>query len=360
MLLEKRGKKVITLTAETPESTKKLIYNLFQEEEHDKWDVLIFSPTLTVGVSNLNSVNYHFHYDGSMSADVVSSIQMIKRTRKTREIHMFVREKINYNKTNYDDIRDDYISNVGKNQESYLFDLDDYGETRLSEIGKKIIKIDTFRNILEFNHKKAMFWLLKYHFLKDPKIVDASFKGNILHKYSKLIRDNKKKSIETNVNQFLEMNSIDKEELSEIEADKMMKVLLSIQDEITDCPVQIKTRILNCSLRDNDFLSKAKYFKAAFNFTKQIWDESDIKHLVSKAVTRGSHDDLHFYNVLLDYGQKEIFDEYLPKNLNANKALKYITEKCGYKLTKQNDPGVVGHRGYVVNSDIKELYGYVK
>ena len=69
--------KVITLTAETPPSTKQLIYNLFQQENHDKWDVLLYSPTLTVGVSNLNTVKYHFHYDSSMTTDVVSSIQMI-------------------------------------------------------------------------------------------------------------------------------------------------------------------------------------------------------------------------------------------------------------------------------------------
>ena len=73
------------------DSTKKLIYDLFEKNEHDKWDVLIYSPTLTVGVSNMNNNYYHFHYDSSISTDVISSLQMIKRTRKAKEIHMFIK-----------------------------------------------------------------------------------------------------------------------------------------------------------------------------------------------------------------------------------------------------------------------------
>lgn len=363
LLLQKRGLKVVTLTADTPESTKKLVYDLFEQEEHDKWDVLIYSPTLTVGVSNLNNIGYHFHYDSSMSTDAISSIQMIKRTRKTKEIHMFIKDKINYLKTSYNDIRDEYMGNIGKNiEQNYLFDIDNYGEYKLSNTGKKAIKIDTFKNILEFNHKEAVMWLLKYHFKFEPRTVDTKFSSNILNKYQVQVRDDKHNTLVSNVDQFISLNSMEKTALlMDSDADKTMKILAEIDDEVKeDAPAIIKTKILECALQDRGFVKKCKYYKVIFNFTKKIWEDSDVKNLVSQSVIKGNNDDLHFYNVLLAYGQKEIFEEYLPKHINKNKHLKYLLDKCGYRVTKQNEPGMVGHRGYMVDSKVKEFYGFIK
>jgi len=362
LLLKNKGLNVVTLTANTPATTKELIYNLFEENDHDKWDVLIYSPTLTVGVSNLNDVNYHFHYDSSMSTDSISSIQMIKRTRKSREIHMFIKERINYLKTSYNDIRDEYMSNMGKNiEQNYLFDIDDYGNPKLSSIGKNAIKIDTFKNILEFNHKESLMWLLKYHFIKEPRVVNTTFSGNVLSKYQRQIKDDNQQLLLSNVEQFLELNDIEKTALlMDSDADKTLKILAEIDDDIKDCQPIIKSRILECSLKDRGFIQKCKYYKIVFNYTKKIWEDSDIKSLVSRSVIESRNDDLQFYNSLIKYGQIEIFEEYLPRMINQNKHLKYLLDKCGYSITKQNSPNVVGHRGYIINPDIKELYGYIK
>lgn len=362
MLLQNRGKKVVTLTADTPESTKKLVYELFEKEDHDKWDVLIFSPTLTVGVSNLNAVNYHFHYDSSMSTDAISSIQMIKRTRKTREIHMFIKDKINYLKTSYNDIRDEYMGNIGRNvEQNYLFDIDDYGEAKLSEIGKKAIKIDTFKNILEFNHKEAVFWLLKYHFMKEPRDVTTAFTGNVLERYSRIIRAGKHDVMMSNVEQFLALSDIEKTSiLTDSNSDKVLRALAELDEEIKDCEPEVKAKILECALRDSSFIAKAKYYRCAFNFTKKIWDDSDVKYLVSNAVIAAKNEDLHFYNVLLSYGQKELFDEYLPRVVSQNKQLRYILDKCGYRLTKSSEPKSVGSRCIAVDPNVKAYYGYIR
>jgi hypothetical protein len=297
-----------------------------------------------------------------MSTDVVSSIQMIKRTRKSKEIHMFIKEKINYLKTSYNDIRDEYMGNIGKNiEQNYLFDIDDYGEAKLSEIGKKAIKIDTFKNILEFDHKAALTWLLKYHFLKEPRTVDTKFGSNVLSKYQIQVREDKHNVLVNNVDQFLSLNDMEKTALlMDSDADKTMRILAEIDDEIKDTAgSDVKSKILECSLNDRGFLKKCKYYKVTFNYTKKIWDDTDVKHLVSQSVIKGNNDDLHFYNVLLAYGQNEIFDEYLPKNINKNKHLKYILDKCGYRVTRQSEPGVVGHRGYVVDPKVKEYYGFI-
>jgi hypothetical protein len=363
MLLQKRGLKVITLTADTPDSTKKLVYELFEKEDHDKWDVLIYSPTLTVGVSNLNNVDYHFHYDSSMSTDAISSIQMIKRTRKTKEIHMFIKDKINYLKTSYNDIRDEYMGNMGKNIEhNYLFAIDDYGEAKLSKVGKSAIKIDTFKNILEFNHKEAMFWLMKYHFLNEPRVIDTTFSSNVLSKYQSQVRLDKNSVLINKVDQFLLLNDIEKTALlMDVDTDKVLRTLVEIDDEIKDGTCSdVKSKILECSLNDKNFIRKCKYYKVTFNFTKRIWENSDVQHLVSQAVMHGKNDDLQFYNSLIAYGQIEIFEEYLPKHINKNRHLKYILDRCGYSVTRLNDPGVVGHRGFMVDKNVKELHGFIE
>jgi hypothetical protein len=364
MLLIKKGLKVVTLTAATPESTKDLIYELFEKDTHDKWDVLIYSPTLTVGVSNLNNVPYHFHYDSSMSTDSISSIQMMKRTRKTKEIHMYVKPRVNYLKTSYNDIRDEYMGNIGKNiDQNYLFDIDNYGEAKLSDLGKKAIKIDTFKNILEFNHKEALSWLLKYHFMKEPRIINDKFEANVLGKYTKIIREDNKEVLKSHVEQFLSLNEMEKTTLlMDADVDATMRILAEIDSVIKECSPTIKSKILECTMNDRAFTNKSKYFKVAFNYTKKIWDEADVKYLVSQAVIKGKNDDLHFYNVLLSYGQKEIHDDYTLKTINSNKHLKYILDKCGYKNERITGGSIntVGYRGYVVDANIKQYYGFIK
>jgi hypothetical protein len=365
LLLSKKGLKVIKLTADTPESTKELVYKLFEKDDHDKWDVLIYSPTLTVGVSNLNNVGYHFHYDSAMSTDVVSSLQMIKRTRKSKEIHMFVKEKINYLKTSYNDIRDEYMGNIGKNiEQNYLFDIDDYGEAKLSNVGKKAIKIDTFKNILSFNHKGALMWMMQYHFLYEPRIIDQTFSSNILSKYQNEVRNGKEEVLQNNVAQYLELNDMEKTALlMDSSTDKTMRILAEIGDEINDMATPIiKTKILEHALTDNGFIKKCRYYKVAFNYTKGIYDDTDVKALVSKSVINGQHDDLHFYNVLLSYGQKEIFEDYSVKTINKNKQLKYLLDKCGYKKDTHAKGSVtsVGVRGYTVDKMVREYYGFIK
>lgn len=276
---------------------------------------------------------------------------------------MFIKEKINYLKTSYNDIRDEYMGNIGRNiEQNYLFDIDDYGEAKLSEIGKKAIKIDTFKNILEFNHKEAMTWLMKYHFMKDPRNIETKFEGNILHKYQQQIRDDKQNILINNVDQFLQLNDIEKTSLlMDSDADKTMRILAEIDDELKDTtPPDIKSKVLELALKDRSFVQKCKYYKVTFNYTKMIWDDTDVKNLVSHSVIKGNNNDLHFFNVLLAYGQKEIFEEYLPKHINQNKHLKYILDKCGYKITKQNEPGVVGHRGYIIDPGVREYYGFIK
>lgn len=362
LLLENKGLRVITLTADTPDSTKKIIYDLFKLEKHDKWDVLIFSPTLTVGISNLNIIDHHFHYDSSMSTDVISSIQMIKRTRKTKEIHLCIKERINYLKTTYNDIRDEYMMNIGNNiEQNYLFNIDDYGEYKLSEIGRKTIKIDTFRNILEFNHKKSMIWLLKYHFQNEPKEIDKKIRSNILLKYQKQVKENKHNLLVSNISQFLHLNNIEKTAvLLDYDSDKIMRTLAIIDSEIIDCDSTTKSEIIKCSIKDQNFLQKCKNYKILKSYSNKDIQSLDIKNFITKCVLQLKMEDLQFYNNILKYGQNEIFDEYQPRSINKNKLLKKILDDCGYNVTKNSEPLTNGYRGYRIEENVKKYYQFIK
>ena len=381
-MLEKRGLKVVLLTAETPDSTKELIYELFEKEEHDKWDVFMYSPTLTVGVSNLNNVPYHFHYDSSMSTDVISSIQMIKRTRKAKEIHMFIAERTTYLKVTYNAVRDEYMGNMGRNiDQNYLFDIDDYGEAKLSKIGRNAVKIDTFKNIMEFNHKQGMFWMLKYHFFHEPREVTKTFESNMLAGYNKALRNDKSLALQSSINEFLSLNDIEKTDIlldtdDTKEQNKLMKVLIEIDEHIKPMTNnKIRTEILNIALKNKLFVKQCSYYGTTIDYVRKFTVLDDIKVKVSQAVIKSHNDDLIFYNQLIRYGQVpfEVQYKYKPKD----KLLIYMLDKIGYKMGSQGiitdvkDIGLMSEvekrqhmdnskRVFRLDPNIKEYYGYMK
>ena len=370
LILEKRGFKVVLLTADTPDSTKKLIYKLFEQDTHDKFDIFLYSPSLTVGVSNLNNVKYHFHYDTSRSADVISSIQMIKRTRKAKEIHMYIANRINYIKTSYDEIRDEYMSvgNTGASDQNYIFDIDDYGNKKLSKIGKNCIKIDTFKNILEFNHKSSMMWMLKYHFRYEPRIITNTFEGNILSGAKKQLRDDTKELLNSNVKQFLELSEIEVTDLLMNSGQKIMKKLAEINDNLKDdlgydtdsSDNNIRENILHICLKNSSFIEQCQNYRYLFNYSRNLISQSDIKEKISSDIMRKdakSLKSIKFLNALIKLGQVEIFDSYVPKTINLpeNRLKKFVLEQCGYKIRPE---GL--ERNFIYDILVKEYYGYVR
>jgi len=362
LLLENKGLKVVTLTATTPKSTKELVYNLFELDDHDKWDVLIYSPTLTVGVSNLNKIDNHFHYDGSMSTDVISSIQMMKRTRKAKNIHMFIRKRHNYLKTTYNDIRDDYMCNLNNNiNGSLLFEIDDYGEPRLSKIGKKSIKIDTFKNILEFDHYNALVWMTKYHFSSDPVIIDSKFDGDVLRKYKMILRENKEALLDSNIDQFLRLNEIQKNDiLTQSCSDKLMTIIAEINEDIKHCDNDIKTKIIELSIRDIRFLDKCKHFDVVDKFINKEYDSNDIKVLVNKSVSSGDNDDLRFFNSVLNRGQIKLNHVVSIRSVTNDKNLRNIVDKCGYNKQTNKNATMPGQRFYVIDDNVLKYHKFIK
>ena len=175
--LKIRNIKVIMLNAETPEYTKNIIYKQFELQEHNAYDVILYSPTLTVGVSNLNNIDDHFHFDSGMSIDVNGSLQMIKRSRRAKTIHYFLEERQFYYDTDIKSINSTAETNINtfyNNKDSTLLIDIDYntGKLKLTELGKYVNKIEAFSNITKNNHANAFDVLLEHQVSNKPIIND--------------------------------------------------------------------------------------------------------------------------------------------------------------------------------------------
>lgn len=149
-LTEGLDKSIAVIEGQTLETKKKeSIKNL--NSHYLNSDIIIYSPAITVGVSIFNNIVRHFHYDGSNSIDTVQSIQMLGRTRLTKDIEYFIQEKHQYMRLGKEN-EEWEIKNRHKNSDnSFYFDLDENGDIILSELGEFYLKIKTFLRFLKFD-----------------------------------------------------------------------------------------------------------------------------------------------------------------------------------------------------------------
>lgn len=55
------------------------------------YDLIGYSPTITVGVNILNNIKTHFHFDIGGSVSALSSIQMLRRVRQAKNIYCYMK-----------------------------------------------------------------------------------------------------------------------------------------------------------------------------------------------------------------------------------------------------------------------------
>lgn len=329
--LEKFGISVITLTSETPDITKRIIYDIFKEPKHDKFQVVIFSPTLTVGVSNLNNVVHHFHYDGGMSADVISSIQMIKRSRNAKNIHLFLKEKVNYINTTFESIKDYYLMSTGKMaHDSFMFEMDNYGDLSLSENGKKALRIDTFSNLLTFDYKKAFLFLLKKQFKKDITEVHGKSEPVI----DTIIRELSKIKVETQltyIDDYFKLTGVEKESIISSKyrskEEIVFKRFIEIEEAL-DVPFGMKEDLIQKAILDNNFITKLK----RYNVFNSDLSEDDIRRMQSKNISFNRQEELVFLNDLLELRKTS---EYIVKSFYTPREVSGKENKLLYKILKE-------------------------
>ncbi len=198
------GVSYFTVSSETTKAEKELVYKEFTKVK-PRWQVIMYSPSITVGISILSEANDHFHLDRGNSMDVVSSIQMIKRNRKAKNIHLLLQERVKYNITDEFKLYQELIE---------FAENDDDGDTMgISDVGIKFAKIKQVYNTLENRHMISFLYLLNYQFKNPVKLIEEIKKPFV----SKLIKATKKLQIEKDLELFEVYKKMSKEELSDIE-----------------------------------------------------------------------------------------------------------------------------------------------
>ena len=358
--LRKAGIKVVSLTSETAELTRDIIYKKFKEDTHSAFQVILFTPTLTVGVSNLNNVISHWHYDSSMGADVISSLQMIKRSRTSREIHYYIQSRQNHFDTNVESLNINAQRNItqyynGKDK-SLLVEIDyESGNLSLTSLAKYINKIEAFYNILANNHANAFRLLLSYQFKDLPILIeDLELKFDIRDKIDKIklnIRQDNIKILEeySEVEWTDEELSYLKHKISEKTPEEKAKVIYgTIQSRFNKkIPMKKMKELAKYDIDSgNKFISYVMNTKLAIKSDSGDYTKYQLSQAISSEISSlQNKKHIRFLENLLKFGGDNILDTSYSKNevLKVNsevfegkrKFLRFIQD-MGYSYDKKS------------------------
>jgi hypothetical protein len=262
-ILEEHNLKVIVMNSDTPDETKKMLSSMFNDEEV-VYDVLLYSPTITVGVSINNNINHHFHYDTGKSIDAISSVQMLKRSRKAKYIHVFLDgDKITQKSFDVDVLNERTKLRLNKlevDPHSLVFYNSDTND--ISKLGQFVNKFIAHRHFYENNHKETCMYLLSVQFKNICIIGDNSHNykfSNVLkkikssksnkHLFSGYILDAPLDIVE--YDELLESSSKDEETLRKL-------ILLDIKRTFYVLSDDIILNIAKQYMQDKNYISKIK------------------------------------------------------------------------------------------------------
>ena len=263
--LQDAGVRVVSLSSETNQLTRDIIYKRFKEDTHLAFQVILFTPTLTVGVSNVNNVIAHYHYDTGMSTDVISSLQMIKRSRTAKEIHYYIIERQLHQDTNINSlnaITEENINTFYKNKDkTLLIDIDyETGTLKLTPLSIYINKIEVLNNILENNHGNAFRLLLRYQFISEAEVIETVSNTMDLTGKTRIIKEEIKKDKLKILDEYSSV-TWDYFEIAELknkiseksDKEKTMLLMSEIQEKFTkELPQDLLVQVAGFEI-ENDF-----------------------------------------------------------------------------------------------------------
>ena len=327
--LRQAGIKVISLTSETADITKDIIYKKFQEDTHTAFQVILFTPTLTVGVSNLNNVVSHWHYDSSMGADVISSLQMIKRSRTAKEIHFYIQSRQNHFDTNLDSLNINAQRNISQyynnKDKTLLVDIDyETGKLQLTDLAKYINKIEAFYNVLANNHANAFRLLLSYQFKELPILVETEeFKFDIRDKINKIKANIRKANLDI-LEEYSEVEWTEEEliyikhKISQKTPEEQAKLLMgTIQEKFAkQIPKNKLLELTKLELESNQkFIQQIKNTKLVMKSDASDYSKYQLSEAVSSDISSlQSKSHIRFLESLLKFGTGNILDTSYTKN----------------------------------------------
>ncbi len=291
--IKKITSKVFLLSSETKEQDKEQILKQLKQKE-SVFDVLIYTPTITTGVDILYSTDSHWHYDEGKSCDVISSLQMIKRTRTSKEINVYISSKRKRDTTDLEQLNKELNKEIeqGKINNPFLVSMDySSGNYTLSPLGFFYNKIKAFYNSIENNHKKTFIDLLSYQFNNisyNKTIIDQSI--NIETLKQDIIKEQEQKNKKLYYNKRAEEIKQEIKELfnKDIPEEQIEKFLLDnsyyrysknrelFKLNIKELKVLKQNRINNFNF-DNKDLDLLITFKQKNFILKEVFLKKDLK-----------------------------------------------------------------------------------
>ena len=247
--IQKISKNVFLLSSETRKTSRE---NIIKElkNQNSVFDVFIFTPTITTGIDILSNFEEHWHIDEGNSCDVISSLQMLKRTRNSKEINIYISGTRKNNLTDIEKLNKKVLQDIQnfKISNPFLVEMDyTTGNYSLSRLGVFYNQILAFYNSLENNHKKKFLELLKLQF-KNIVTITKTQKESPLE--IKKLKSEIQKELEGKIRMSMSMEF----------DNSFTKRAKEIQDELKN--------LFNISV-DDDILSKyvssEKYYKKAKN-----------------------------------------------------------------------------------------------
>ena len=161
------GKTRLVVTGKSTINTKGFHVQELKNRDFDN-DIIIYSPVVNVGVNIYKKIKHHFHFDSGLSADVIASIQMMRRARKAQSIYYCIKERQNNFIEDVIKMKDYLLKNLSKN-ESWAVSVID-GENGFDEVGNLYVKILCLKNkLLNNNILKFKSYLNDNFIIKEQK-----------------------------------------------------------------------------------------------------------------------------------------------------------------------------------------------
>ena len=360
------GYKVFKLTSNTSDDAKKIIYKLFEDDVNDKWDLLLYSPTLTVGVSNMNNCTHHFHYDGGNAADVISSLQMVKRSRKMTHLHMFLKDRILLEPTDAETLDDLFNQNIdrffkGHSSTTITIEVDENANFTLSPIGRFMNKIQALFNRLENNHKLSFNVLLNDQF-KFKSVNILKTKGTLkFNNQIKITKENiKNKTIEslndTNFKYIDDMDLLIRSGRTLSDNEKMNIMLKELTNKVNTNDDNIIKEIAKADIRQ-DFKFNNKISNIILLYKKDILT---INNEIDTLLSTGTNSKYFKERVNILRDMCKLFN-FKFESWYSIKAIKEI--EVGYKLNNMKSLlRSIGYEyknnRYTLNDDVSKYFKY--
>lgn len=168
------GHRVAIISAEQSALERQDLIKKFEDGIHT---CLCFTPTISVGISLDSEVDRHFHYDPGNVVTAVQSIQMMRRSRRSRQIDCFIGSAGIFNSLCIDEIQTQLRQD--KNL-SAACKMNVHGDVSLTDAGELFAWMSLHNNVFMSGHKQAFELLASFNFhIKTDVEVPGSrdFKG---------------------------------------------------------------------------------------------------------------------------------------------------------------------------------------